>query len=492
MTFNVTKDTIDAIQADCEIVIAVDKNLDHKWIKDKADLVQLSFEGKAEEVAFLPHQHRVYVGADSLDRDEIRLAVSTAINAIKKCTYNSVKIGAYTENCPVTNTKAIVEGLILGSYVFDKYKSEKAPKHAREIILSLEDYSDKTLNLDPALNAVKEAEIIAIATNAAKEVVNSVPDDMTPAAMAEYAEAMVKDLENVSCFIGDENFLKEQSMGAFLAVSRASAHKPRLIHLTYKPENPTQKFVFVGKGLTYDSGGLSLKPSDYMVSMKADKSGASAALHILKGAAELKLPFEVHAIIGACENMIGGNAYKPDDVLVAKNGKTIEVRNTDAEGRLVLADCLCYAQEQNPDYLVDLATLTGACVVAVGEYTTGVMGHNSGLKHQLMSAASKSGELTGGLPFNRYLKKLLKSSVADISNISASRYGGAITAALFLDNFIEEENKDKWLHLDIAGPAYVDKAWGYNQAGASGAGVRMCLYWMKDHQLKASNHGKDS
>lgn len=490
MEFLVTEKKVQEVQADCEFIIVVDENLDHKWVKDKEDLGTLSFEGKSEELAYLPHQHRVYVGACSFDRDEIRLALGAAINAVKKSKYKSIKVGSYTQNCPVTNTKAIVEGIVLGSYTFDKYKSEKEIKNIKTITISLEDYSEKTLGLQHAQKAVKEAEIISSATNEAKEIVNTVPDDMTPSQLAIHAQEIADKLDDVKCFIGDENFLIEQEMGAFLAVSRASSHKPRFIHLTYKPENATKKFVFVGKGLTYDSGGLSLKPSEHMVSMKADKGGGAAVLGILKGAAELKVPFEVHAIIGACENMIGGNAFKPDDVLVAKNGKTIEVRNTDAEGRLVLADCLCYAGELEPDYLVDIATLTGACVVAVGEYTTGIMGHNSRLKHQIMSAASKSGELSGSLPFNRYLKKTIKSKIADLSNISSTRYGGAITAALFLDNFVEEKHKDKWLHLDIAGPAYVEKNWGYNQAGASGAGVRMCLYWLRDHEHKLSNKHK--
>ena len=214
----------------------------------------------------------------------------------------------------------------------------------------------------------------------------------------------------LECKILDENDLEKENMGAFLAVSRASVHPPRLIHLTYKPNNPKYKIALVGKGLTYDSGGLSLKPSDYMVTMKADKSGACAVLGILKAVNELKLPIEVHGIIGATENMIGADAYKPDDILKAKNGKTIEIRNTDAEGRLVLADCLCYIQEKvELDYLFDFATLTGACVVALGEYTTGVMGRSSKLKHSFLKAASKAGELTGILPFNRYLKKLLKA-----------------------------------------------------------------------------------
>jgi leucyl aminopeptidase len=217
-----------------------------------------------------------------------------------------------------------------------------------------------------------------------------------------------------------------------------------------------------------------------MVTMKADKSGASAVLGIIQAVAALGMDIEVHAVAGAAENMIGGNAYKPDDILTSKSGKTIEVRNTDAEGRLVLADCLTFVQQEiKPDYIIDMATLTGACVVAVGEYTTGVMGFNDALKESMLEAAKKGGELAAPLQFNKYLKKLLKSEIADISNISSSRYGGAITAALFLSEFIEEAYRDKWLHLDIAGPAYVEKAWGCNPHGASGAGVRMVVEWLK-------------
>jgi leucyl aminopeptidase len=491
MKIEISKEKLDDIVADCQIVIVIDKNLDHKWVKDKSDLEKLGFEAKLEESALIVTSDTVYVGVDSFDRDEIRVALSSALKALKNTTYKSVKIGSYVKTCPPIFTKAIVEGAKLGSYSFDNYKSEKRQTPIKSLTISLEEYSDKELGLQSAIDAAKEGEIISDATNLAKDIVNIVPDDMTPEKLALRAKELADNLEDVECFIGDEKFLQEQNMGAFLAVSRASIHKPRFIHLTYKPKDAKEKFVFVGKGLTYDSGGLSLKPSEHMVSMKADKGGAAAVLGILKGAAELKVPFEVHAIIGSCENMIGGDAYKPDDILVAKNSLTIEVRNTDAEGRLVLADCLCYASELKPDYLVDLATLTGACVVAVGEYTTGVMGHNSSLKEEMISSATKSGELSGSLPFNRYLKKLLKSNIADISNISSSRYGGAITAGLFLDRFVSDDLKDKWLHLDIAGPAYIESDWGYNQCGGSGAGVRMALYWMKDHEYKlASYHSK--
>jgi leucyl aminopeptidase len=270
-----------------------------------------------------------------------------------------------------------------------------------------------------------------------------------------------------------------------LAVGRASRHRSKLIHLTYKPKGKVKakkKMVLVGKGLTYDSGGLSLKPADYMVNMKSDKGGGCAVLGIMNTISALNLPIEVHGIVGAVENMIGGDAYKPDDVLTARNGKTIEVKNTDAEGRLVLADCLCYAQDEieDIDYIFDYATLTGACVVGVGQYTNGIMGNNSMLKHEVVKSAINSGELATTLPFNRYLKKTLKSEIADMSNIASTRYGGAITAGMFLDNFITDENKDKWVHLDIAGPAFVDAAWGDNPAGASGAGVRLTIEFMKN------------
>jgi len=249
-----------------------------------------------------------------------------------------------------------------------------------------------------------------------------------------------------------------------------------VIHLTHKPKNAKLKVTLVGKGLTYDSGGLSLKPADYMVNMKSDKSGGSAVIGIMKAVAELDLPIEVHGFVGAVENMIGGDAYKPDDVLVAKNGKTIEIRNTDAEGRLVLADTLCYAQQEvKADYIFDFATLTGASVVAVGHYTSSIMGHNKEVQKLVVDSAHNAGELATALDFNPYLKKTIKSEIADICNISNTRYGGAITAGMFLSEFIDKKNKEKWAHIDIAGPAFVEHTWGENPHGASGAGVRLMV-----------------
>jgi leucyl aminopeptidase len=476
MQINLIDKDIADIKADCEIVLVLKKNLNHKWIEDKNTLELVGFKGKSEECSFVTGANRVYSVIDSLDSDDIRLGVASAYKAIRKANYKDVKIGLYLDSNK--SARAITEGLLLGSYVFDKYKSKKDITFIENILISSETYNDEKIDINHIKNSIELAKILSEATNNAKDIVNTTPHDMTPEKLALYSQNLAKEIDGLECFVGDEKFLEKEKMGAFLAVARASSEKPRLIHLSYKPKNAKKRFVFVGKGLTYDSGGLSLKPSEHMVTMKSDKSGASAAIHIIKAAALLKLPFEIHSIIGAAENMIGGNAYKPDDVLIARNGKSIEVRNTDAEGRLVLADCLDFAQDLKPDYLFDLATLTGACVVAVGEYTSGVMGNNTTLKREFVKSALQSGELASSLPFNRYLRKLLKSSIADMSNIASSRYGGALTAGLFLDNFIKDEYKDKWLHLDIAGPAFVEKDWGYNQCGASGAGVRMCVNFM--------------
>jgi leucyl aminopeptidase len=480
------------VAADAEIVCVIGKELDHPWVEDRALLEMAGFEGAQDETCFLPEKKRLYVGAASLDHDDIRSAYAAAIRALRKTKAETIRSGLYLGKCSAQNVKAMAEGMVLGDYEYDAYRSEKAKHPVKKVFICCEDFNGKAIDCEKAKGYVESAVTVAQAVNYTRSLVNTPPDDMTPAELARKAQSLAE-ANGLECTVLDEKGIEAENMGAFLAVSRASAHPPRLIHLAYKPENPKFRIALVGKGLTYDSGGLSLKPSDYMVTMKADKSGACAVLGILKAVSELGLPIEVHGIVGATENMIGGDAYKPDDVLTAKNGTTIEVRNTDAEGRLVLADCLCYAQEKvAPDYLLDFATLTGACVVALGEYTTGVMGHDRGLKHSFSKAAANAGELTGTLPFNRYLKKLLKSEIADICNISSSRYGGAITAALFLDRFIDDAYKDKWLHLDIAGPAYVEKPWGYNPAGASGTGVRMSVKWFEQilkEARKASGGG---
>ncbi|MGP1485067.1 MAG: leucyl aminopeptidase [Campylobacter sp.] len=477
MKFNIIDQNIDKIKADFELIFIVNKNLKHKFIKEKGAFELANYKG--DNVLLLLQSAKIYVALNKLDYDELRLAAAKAYNAVKSLNIKSLKLCSYLASCQKMSFQAIVEGFLLGKYEFNKYKEKKEISSLEEIIFSTDEYSDKKVVIDDARDGFYQGKIIADATNFTKDIVNEIPEIYTPVKMADDAKKLAKELKNVTCDVYDEEFLKKEKMNAFLAVNRSSAHPPRLIHLTYKPKNSKKRVIFVGKGLTYDSGGLSLKPADYMLTMKADKSGAAAAMGIIKAASELALPFEIHAILGATENMIGGNSYKPDDVLISRSGTTIEVRNTDAEGRLVLADCLDYAQEFKPDLLIDMATLTGACVVGLGEYTSALMGNNEELKVEFKAKSAKSGELNTVLEFNPYLRELVKSQIADISNTASSRYGGALTAGIFLDKFIKEEFKDKWIHQDIAGPAYVEKAWGYNQAGASGAGVRMNIYYLQ-------------
>ncbi len=477
MNFNITTDNIAGIKSDLEIIIVIDKALKHRFIADKKLLEKAGFSGEQDEVCHLIGKNRLYVGAESLKGDKLRPAVATALRSlIGKKAYKSIKIATYLSHPRCTaSLRAMVEGIVLGSYTFTTYKSKRVKSSIKNVEISLEGYNEHEITTEVAARAVRNGEISANATNFTRDIVNTTPEDCYPKIMANIAEDLAKN-SNLKCKILKPKELKKEKMKTLLAVGRASRHGSRVIHLTHKPKNPKAIISLVGKGLTYDSGGLSLKPADYMVTMKADKSGGSAVLGIMKAISEMNLPVEVHGFVGAVENMIGGDAYKPDDVLKAKNGKTIEIRNTDAEGRLVLADTLCYAQQEvKSDYIFDFATLTGACVVGVGHYTAGVMGHNDEVTSLVTYGAEVSGELATKLDFNPYLKKTIKSEIADVCNISNTRYGGAITAGQFLSEFIDDEHKNRWAHIDIAGPAFVEHIWGENPHGASGAGVRMTI-----------------
>lgn len=438
-------------------------------VNESKKFKEYGFEGKDGEVLVMPNRKRIYVGIEKINAENLKAASSKIIKSLKKYEFESVEITPPN----IKNSSLLLsffEGFILGDYEFDKYKSKKAKHPVKEICINSKRNFDKF---------IKEAEIRAENINFVRNIINSMPDEIIPAKLAEIAEKVAKE-NNLEYKVYNENYLYENGYRAFYAVGKASSNPPRLIHLIYKPKKKARKrVVLVGKGLCYDSGGLSLKPAEYMVTMKSDKSGASTVLGIIKAASELGLDVEIHAILGAAENMIGGNAYKPDDVLKAKNGKTIEVRNTDAEGRLVLADCLCYADEEIKEYdeIFDFATLTGACVVGLGEYTAGIMGEDKEKINKIITFGENAGENFAYLPFNKYLAKLLDSKIADICNIASSRYGGALTAGLFLREFVK--NKEKWTHLDIAGPAYVEKEWGYNPFGASGFGVDTFINYLK-------------
>jgi len=461
------------IQADIQIDFILKEDLE-KHPKFTL-LKQTGFKASQDQVATFHESALIVCGIENHGSTALRSAAASVVKALCSYEYNSAKVMQYH----LKNTQALVEGFILGAYTHQAYKSKPTTPTLAVINFSSDNIHGDTLDFDTLQTTFEEAVITANATNFTRDLVNTTPQDMNPNDLAVMAQYIANE-NGLECCILDEHALEKENMNAILAVGRASIHKPRLIHLAYKPANATKKVSLVGKGLTYDSGGLSLKPATSMVTMKMDKAGACAVLGMMKAVSELKVNVEVHAFIGAAENMVDGSAYKPDDVLTARNGVTIEVRNTDAEGRLVLADVLSYAQDTiDADFLFDYATLTGACMVALGPYTTGIMGHSSHLKHQFSKATAHAGELTGGLPFNEHLKKLIKSDVADISNIGSKPYGGAITAALFLDNFINEDMKAKWLHFDIAGPAYTESAWDCNPHGGTGAGVRMSVKFIQ-------------
>jgi leucyl aminopeptidase len=323
--------------------------------------------------------------------------------------------------------------------------------------------------------AIDKAQKVCSGVILARELVNAPANEVTPITMAQTAQSLA-DEYGLSLEILEKEDCEKLGMGSFLGVAKASDLPPKFIHLTYKPEGtPRRKVAIVGKGLTFDSGGLNLKPSGSGIeTMKMDMGGGAATLGAAKAIAQLKPDVEVHFISAATENMISGHAMHPGDILKASNGKTIEVNNTDAEGRLTLADALVFAEKLEVDAIVDLATLTGACVVALGDDIGGIWSTDEGLATQIQKASEAAGEQLWKMPLQEKYFEGLKSPIADMKN-TGPRAGGAITAALFLKQFVE---KTPWAHIDIAGPVWADKESGVNNAGATGFPVRTLVNWV--------------
>lgn len=366
---------------------------------------------------------------------------------------------------------AVTEGLLLGCYTFDKYRTsmEEEPFYIKKIALAAGQQED----IDKALK-------IAEAQNFARDLANEPGNVIDPVSLSNKAMDLADSL-GLECDIWDEKRIQDENMLALWNVGKGSEVPPRFIHLSYKPEEkPVKKVVIVGKGVTFDSGGLNIKPGEHMRDMKGDKTGACNALGIIKGAADLALPVEVHVVIAAAENMPGGNSYRPDDIIMARNGKTIEIDNTDAEGRVTLADSLSFSCELEPDIIIDLATLTGACVIALGNYTAGLFSNADNVAGHFIEVSNKTGERFWKLPLDdEKLRENIKSKIADVLN-TGGRAGGAITAAMFLQEFVKENIN--WIHLDIAGVDNYKKPFSYYPGGASGYGVRTCLAYLAGFQ----------
>ncbi|MEZ4367834.1 MAG: leucyl aminopeptidase [Kofleriaceae bacterium] len=352
-----------------------------------------------------------------------------------------------------------VEGVLLGAYKFDRYLTGEAAKQAPSLTsfgLLLDAKGKKpTAAQSRAITAGTErAVVVAHAVNHARNLVNEPAGVMTPTAMAAEATALAKKYPKqlTATILGPKECAK-LGMGMFLAVGQGSDQEARLIHLTYKPatkKKGAKKIAIIGKGVTFDSGGYSLKPSDSMMGMKVDMAGSAAVVCAMEALAMLGCDHEVHAIAACCENLVSGKAYKLGDVLTSMDGTTVEINNTDAEGRLTLGDAITYARTKvEPDEIFDFATLTGACMVALGPYTAGVFSDHERLARDWMAAADRSGEDMWRMPLNGRLREQLKSPIADMRN-TGERWGGAITAGLFLKTFAKDT---PWVHVDIAGPA---------------------------------------
>ncbi|MCJ7790898.1 MAG: leucyl aminopeptidase [Dehalococcoidia bacterium] len=362
-----------------------------------------------------------------------------------------------------TSAQAITEGALLGLYSFTKYKKPEY-QNVEEIMIAVTEKESV-----PILeSAIAKGKVVAEATNLARDMVNEPASYMTPSRMAEVAEDIASKY-NLECKVFDREDMEAMGMEALLGVARGSNQPPKLITLAYKGDERSEKAMgFLGKGITFDSGGISIKPSEGMDEMKGDMAGAAAVMTAVGAIAQLKPKINVTAIIPATENLPSGTALKPGDILRAMNGKTIEVISTDAEGRLILADALSYAVKQGLSPLIDLATLTGACRVALGLLYSGVFGNDRDLIDKVLKAGERTGEKMWQMPLPEEYKEQNKSDIADIKN-TGNRYGGAITAALFLAEFV---GNTPWIHLDIAGPRLSSKDSGYLVKGAAGFGVR--------------------
>ncbi len=398
--------------------------------------------------------------------DKLRIATAKAVQKCDTLKNNSkVAICVFGDFDIEKEAQITAEDAIIGVYDFDKYKSKKNESPVEELIISTEKDYEKVEK------AVRKGEIIANSMSMARDLINEPAAVIIPETLAQKA----KSVQGIDTVVYDENQIREMGLNAYYAVGKGSINPPRLIHMKYLCENPKKKVAIIGKGLTFDSGGMDLKPPASMLNMKDDMSGAACVIAVMNALTQLKPNIEVHAIIAACENMISGKAYKPGDILTAKNGKTIEVDNTDAEGRITLADALCFAEELKPDAIIDIATLTGACMVALGSVASGIMGTNPEMTKEIIDIGNENGEKFWELPLFDGYSDNLKSDIADMKN-TGSRYGGASSAGIFLKNFVNNKN---WAHLDIAGTAHIDKPqYDILKKGATGAGVRTILGWL--------------
>ena len=442
------------------------------------------FKGELNQTLVIYPEHNysakrvLYIGLgkeSEINKEKLRRTYSSAAKVAR-----SLKSGTYSVLLPIIKSidsinvaKAVTEGLLLGSYNFLKYKTEKKelPPELKGITMILSSQS----NVTDIRRAVEKTKLICENVNFVRNLVNENSKDKN-ALLIEGMARKIARTHRIRIGVITEREMKRLGMNLMLAVNSGARKPTRLIIMSYfgKP-NSKEKYVVVGKGVIFDSGGLNLKLTGNMENMKSDMAGAATVLGLVKVIAELRMKINIVAMMPLCENMIGSNSYKPGDVFVAYNKKSVEITNTDAEGRLILADALAYAVDRvKPKLMIDLATLTGACIVALGNSIAGLMGNNEDYVEKLKQSSKETGEMVWELPLNDDFKELSKSQIADIANSSRSKgTAGAIEGGMFLKNFV---GKTPWMHLDIAGPAYMAEAdFNYMVKGGTGFGLRLLV-----------------
>lgn len=424
-------------------------------------------------LGLLPAKRIVLTGIPSGETtaDKVRKAYGTAGRVARGAGAQTVATPPPAGGLPVTaGYRAAVEGGLLGLYTFVDYKSDASDDDP-----DIDQWTFIDTETDEVREGIAQGYALAAGGYLARDLVSEPGNTLYPETFARIAAQVAKDNE-LEYKEFDEEQLKEMGAGAMVAVGMGSSHPPRLIHLTYTPSGESKGTIaFVGKGITFDTGGMSLKTTDGIVTMKTDMAGGAAVLGAMRALAAFDLPYTVHGIIAAAENMPSDTAYRPGDVLTAMNGKTIEIISTDAEGRLVLADALVYAARAGAEEMIDLATLTGAKVVAIGAESVAVFSNDDQMAKDVVAAGDEAGELFWHMPLWSELKKQIKSDIADMKN-SGGRGAGAITAALLLAEFAEGA---KWAHLDIAGAATSSTNSGYRVKGPNGVGVRALINYLE-------------
>lgn len=434
------------------------------WFEDYLD--GLDFTGKVGQTAAVPGSNgfgrMLFVGlGKEADADTLRKVAGVAGRAALRyervaTTLSAIEIDGATD--------AVTYGFTLGQYKFGKYLSKPKPSQTTELVLVGADADE-----------IEHGRLIAAGVAMARDLINEPAGGKKPEVLADIATEMAADL-GLEITVYDENEIESERFGGLHAVSLGATNPPRMVVLNYRPEGATGSLALVGKGIVFDSGGLSIKPAAGMETMKTDMSGAAAVFGAMRAIAGLGVNINVTGIAPLTENMTGGAAQRPGDIFTARNGKTVEVLNTDAEGRLVLADGLSLAVEDDPDLVVDIATLTGACMVALGKKVAGLFGSDDDAAGQVEAAARRAGEKVWRMPMEKDYRSALDSPIADLKNIG-DRYGGAITAALFLSEFTDER---PWVHLDIAGPARAEGDDGYIAKGGTGFAVSTLVALAED------------